>query len=472
MAQFPFNSDVFFDDPETEPYRIFQAIRDKAYGDLFYLLGMQTEPLEPSVARNLAARGLDCPLRVFQKILDYCPPVAEFANCTPGPKIFDIAPYSVVSEAAVKDRPAHLDELLRRGADPNGDGVDGSAPLAAALEGRSTRCVKRLLQEPGLNCSPNETLLNAWAKVGLEDTEKFKRCCRMIAPRLSEQAGEPLTFRGVPVPRQMTPSIALAHYNWPLVTFLCRRGLSEKEGLRLLDKLSERLRDELKLSLYRGALRWRWRPCPSDAGPALLRRDLAALLDAVFTACPQLLRRRQAQTLLFFTVLAGKRTPPELRPWLEQVRGPTVALHFSLGVENLCLVLPFWRERLGDRWIPALDPRSNLCWDPSRTPQTLETLFAHCRVLRFRPGKELTRLSRLTVHAAPMPLLLEQLRPGGLLNGEDPRVLLDYCDEALKKEDASSFCVFFDSLDLSFPMTRQRWQAVLLHTSAEVDYEL
>lgn len=465
--------DPFFDDLMSSPDSlILRAAHEKAYHDLFYLLGAQTDPLGPYTARNLALEGLNCPIQIFQKILDYCPPVAEFANDTPPPSVFAAPSYSVVAQAALRDRPAHLDELLHRGASPNGDNADGSAPLAAAMEGQSTRCVRRLLREPELDLAPGEELLNAWAKLGLKDTEKLARCCRMVAPRLTGQEGKPLAFQGVPLPRQLTPSMALKRNNWALTGFLCRQGLSQEEGLRLLTQLGELIEDCLRLSLCRGAPRWRWRPVPSS-GPTLLRRELAVMLDAIFAACPQLLRRRSAQTLLFFTVLAGKRTPPALQPWLERVNNRTVILDPSIGPNNLALILPFWEERLGERWIPTLDPRSMLDWEPLGKQLDLETFFSRCRILPFRPGKQLTWLSRLTLHMAPMPLLLRQLRPGGLLRREDPHALLAYCEMALRADRELTVCCGpFETLNLFYPMTRQRWQAALFSVKEVADYAL
>lgn len=462
--------DDFFPEIQVDPPQtpLLQAARGKNYPVLYSLLNRLTEPLELSLAQQLALEGLRCSLHAFQTILDHCPPAAEFAGLPPSSEPFARPTHSVLEEAARMDCPEHLGELLRRGCDPNGDPWEpGSNVLAAAMEGRSLRCVKRLLQEPALDRAPSERLLNAWAGLGQKDAGQLPRCCRAVAPRLPDQGSEPLTFQGVPLPRQMTPSIALDQNNWALAVCLCRPGLSAEDGYQLLENLVCQLRYNVRLQPCRDSLRWRSGPGSPDSSPVLSRQDLATLLDAIFTACPQLPRRRLAQTLLFFTVLSGKRTPEKLVPWLERVRGRKVVLDLRPGFDKLSLVLPFWRERLGERWTPTLDPRGAVYWRETDTPRELEILLSQCRTLRFRPGRQITPLSRLILHMAPMPLLLRQLQPGGLLREENPRVLLDYCGEKLKKEES-----FFETPDSLCPLTRQRWQAVLLHTEMEADYEL
>lgn len=468
----------FFDDMDTDMEgadgALLQAVEEKRYRTLYAMLDNLTEPLHPLAAYQLALAGLQCSIRAFRTILDHCPPLEEFALMESDP--FDGRPSYLPSDAARLDRPEHLDELLRRGCDPNGQG-SGYHPLAMAMYWQSTRCVKRLLKEPRLHPYLSKSILSAWAKVGLKGQEELSKCCRAVAPFL--MAGEdisptgPLAYQGVPIPRQLTVSTAVEQHNWPLAIYLCQRdGLSEDESAKAFDHLKFLLLYAIKLKDDHGALRWQWQ-WNARIDPPLRRRDMAALLNAFFSASPHLLRRRLPQTLLFITVLSGKRVPPELRPWLDQVRRGAVILEPFLDMEDLARILSLWDERLGDRWIPALDPKLSVNFNTEAcTRESLETLLTRCRILNFRPSDTLTDLSILTLRLASIPTLIQQLQPGGLLAREDPQVLLDYCRTDLERGSLPyrinrRMCMAFPD-----PLSVQRKQAVLVHVKREVRYDL
>lgn len=482
---FPMFDDL--DEPQAAfPFGLVNAVKNKRYPTLYTLLNKLDGPLRRDAACQLLRAGLECSIGAFRVILDHCPPVTEltddgnlqFYELDDG--ALDLSSrfcsFTLLDKAALDDRPEHLDELLRRGCSPNGpsgrDRCSGSSALLAAFLGRSPRCVRRLVREPELDTALTPSLLSQWARVGLKGSEELEQCCRAAAPRLlgADRTGSPL-FHGVPIPPQLEVKTVLSQRNFPLAEFLCRnRELSIKEAAAAMEELAE-LVSELDPPLGPHSFYWKSRP------RKLSRQRLCSMLDALFTACPQLLRRRLPRTLLLFTALSGKSLPPLLRPWLDRLRGRRILLDFKLGYVNLSLALFFWEERLGARWVPVLDPQRvsfppffyNFPLFGPSGPTPLDLLLSRCRLQKFPPGKKLTELSLAVLHLAPMPLLLRQLQPGGLLSMEDPKLLLDYC---LPPGAAQTRIIFHSHYSLAEPLTSQRRRAVLAHLKMEVDYAL
>lgn len=460
---------------------LLNAAEHKRYPTLYALLDKLHGPLlSEEDCRALLLAGLNCSIRAFRAILEHCPSAAELTypddpfSCNlfdPFDTLFASPDVTLADKAARGDRPEHLDELLRRGCSPNGASV-----LLSAFLGKSPRCVKRLIREPDLDLFFSPDLLDLWAKTGMKGEEKLDECCLAAAPRLLQgeaSQGKLLLYRGVPIPSRLDLNTVLLALNFPLAEFLCRnREVTLRAGMAAMEALGVLVS---RLSLQRGPHCFSWKSRARN----ISRQQLISALNALLTACPQLLRRRLPQTLLFFTALSGKAVPPTLRPWLEQLHGGKVALDPAPGLTNLAHALLLWEERFGSRWTPTLDPRA-VSWSffsfdhntpiyPGLGLTALEVLLSRCRIRRFSPGEKLTYLSQAVLRVAPIPLVLCHLQPGGLLAGEDPKVLQDFC---LSTRDDLLWEAIGLSPALHTPLTPQRRQAVLVHIKTEVDYEL
>lgn len=420
--------DAFFQELFVEPPgpddRLLSALRRRQYPTIYALLRKRTEPLSPEAAAACCSAALGCTPRVLEALLDHCPPLSTFLR-TPGA-------HALTAVAAARDRPQHLKVLLDRGASPN-----EQSPLVTAIAHRSLRCVKLLLDRPDLDTALTPALLEQWARIEHGDTG-VDWCIQALIPRFLGQEWN--CFWPMPIPAELRLEDTADWGNWPLAVRVCRE-LSPTPGemIRVLSCINYQ---------------------DMDVGA------LAELLDAMFTACPALLRRKVARAILAACALAaGGGVPDCLRPWLERMPGREIVLIYDPALDWFppcggtgvlgalrdtgdCL-LARWRDRLGERFVPVLERDCRFPILRAVGPEEGAPLLRRCRVRgRPVPGR-LSRLARQVLMLSDPALLAEQLRPGGVLYGEDPGALLalsldpDFCTRekravlltCVKKED-------------------------------------
>lgn len=321
------------------------------------------------------------------------------------------------------DRPDHLMLVLERlraaGSDvkhiicePEGMEL-GAVPadaLAAAVENRSLRCVRRLLQAPEAEPVWSPRLLELWAQ-GNKGDEKLDRCLRAVARAWMPDR---LT-RGGPLP--LVPGLELCHaleqQNPTLALRIIEtRGVELPQAQRVLDAY----------------------------GGILARREFHGLLSQLLTAWPQLLRRRKPALVLVMAALLPQEGPsPELEPWLRRLRRrkhlalePIMEWFFFQYQKdseewhlNWRMLLERWKERLGERPAPALLRNVPVCGLEFR--ETWPVLVRHCQIRGAVPKGGASFLARQLVQCCTVRQVREALEPGGALEGEDLGFLLREC---------------------------------------------
>ena len=332
------------------------------------------------------------------------------------------------------DRPDHLMLVLERlraaGSDvkhiicePEGMEL-GAVPadaLAAAVENRSLRCVRRLLQAPEAEPVWSPRLLELWAQ-GDKGDEKLDRCLRAVA-----RAWMPDRLaRGGPLP--LVPGLELCHALEQQNPTLALR-IIETRGVELPQ--AQRVLDEY--------------------GGILARPEFHRVLARLLTAWPQLLRRRKpALVLVMAALLPQEGPPPELEPWLRRLRRrERVALEpgmewlfFRYGedLEKWQLdwqrLLERWQQRLGERPAPALLRNAPVYnYNNEEFRENWPVFLKFCQIWGAIPKDKASPLARQLVQCGTVRQVREALEPGGALEGENLGCLLRDCTWGSSTED-------------------------------------
>ncbi len=409
--------------PESWMDRLVQAVEWWRYPTLYALLRRPERELYASETFQLCSKALENGMtaKAFSALLDHGPPLMEVLS--KGKQNWDDG---LVEKAAGRDRVDILDILLSRGGNVNRLG-SGRSPLEAAVEGCALHSVERLLQEPELDVTLTKRLLNCW-RLADSGLVQLDFCLQAAAPRLLGK--EPSLQDPIPIPDQLTISRTVEGENWPLVRRLCKeRGLSQNEGKRVLKKF---------------AIKWRLKPENMPEREKAELMECAAALDSVLTACPKLLRSSRAWLLLVvYTLQYPEGNWSVLAPWLSQIQDQTVQLDevlagFALyepcpadfglfdGHPTVNQVLSLWKAYMPNGPHPAINRHGiNGCI----TPKTIDMIFQTCMILgRPEPGVVSSLAEELLQWGGP-ELIEAQFKPGGLLAKEDPKALLQFCQE-------------------------------------------
>lgn len=334
-------------------------------------------------------------------------------------------------EAAAVDRPDHLMLVLERLRAAGGDvkhiicepkGMEfGAVPadaLALAVHNGNLRCVRRLLQAPEAEPVWSPQLLDLWAQ-GEKGNGELDRCLKAVA-----RAWMPDRLaRGGPLP--LAPGLELHHaLEWQNPALALR--IVEANGVELIAA-------QKALNQY---------------GGILARREFHGVLARLFTAWPQLLRRRLPTSVLVLAALLPQEGPsPQLAPWLRRLRRrkwvalePTMDRFFfqyQQDPEQWNLDWPWllerWQQRLGERPAPALLRHAPVCELEFR--KTWPVLMQHCRILGTIPKDTASWLARQLVQCGSVQQVRQALAPGGVLEGENLGCLLGECIWGSSPED-------------------------------------
>lgn len=333
--------------------------------------------------------------------------------------------------AAELDRPDHLMLVLERLRAEGGNvkhiicepkgmefGAISADALAAAVENRRLRCVRRLLQAPEAEPFWSPRLLELWAQ-GDKGDEKLDRCLRAVA-----RAWMPDRLaRGGPLP--LVPGLELCHALEQQNPTLALR-IIETRGVELSEA-------QMAVGKY---------------GGILARTEFHRVLSRLFTAWPQLLRRRRYTSVLVLAALLPQEGPsPELEPWLRRLRRrERVALEpemeqlffqYRQDPEEWQLdwrrLLERWQRRLGERPAPALLRNAPVCELEFR--KNWPVLVRRCRIQGAIPKDKASPLARQLVQCGSVRQVREALAPGGALEGENLGCLLRDCTWGSSPED-------------------------------------
>lgn len=412
--------------PEEEYDILEQAVQSRCYPRIYARLRKLEEPFSPRRGACLCFSALHHGLnrKAFQAILDHCPAYSVMWD-------EDHPGFGAVELAARENRADILDLLLQRGGNINRHSPGWDSPLECTVEYGALDCLERLLREPELDVTMTPKLLDLWSLADMENI-LMDFCLQMAAPRLlgrDSTVAEP-----IPLPDELTVSRVAAHANWKLVSRLCReRGtIPAEDGREALDQFPRVRRADLEedqLDVLFGP------PVETD------NTACAAALDSLLTACPSLLRRRKTDLLLVEYYLYRPETRSILEHRLKAGRRRRVLLSEFGSAQSLfdvCDFLRLWKECLPDRPVPAINRNTEVfgrlmgdIWEKHtrrEEEEALEFLFQTCVFLpgrRPKPG-EISSLALTLLHAGSTRLIEEQLRPGGVLEGEDPEVLLRF----------------------------------------------
>ncbi len=378
------------------------------YPGYYAALSRRKELFSPADAYRLCLEAIQARLtpRAIAALLDHCPPAEAF--CLPQESWTGFSSHlrALTEEACRYSRADVLDQLLRRGADPLSPSSCGSLLTTAILLG-SLPCTRRLLQEERLDTTMTRGLLELWAGSPAARSSAVYRCLRLAAPRLT---GRTYPRRGlVPLLLQLRPEHAAAAGNLPLFCRICQSPdpVTEEEGEAAVNGLF-------------------------SCGAPLTQ--LSRPLDALFTACPGLLRRPPAQRLLFLCRLFAPLEAPLLDPWLARLPQRQIPLWEDSALGGMDWLDFLEEEGLLTRYqrlaplpvIPVLDRNAPLPlrWNRSAGVSQLLRL---CPVQGEPPAGELSALARDVLSCAGEKLVQAQLLPGGFLTREDPQALAGFC---------------------------------------------
>ena len=339
----------------------------------------------------------------------------------------------LVQEAAFHDNCDILQYLLDHGCSPNSCSEKDCSPLEAALWGNAINCVTLLEQRDDVDFTITENILKIWGSMGQSPAQDA--CLGVIAGRLLGE-GKGIYYPRIPQLPGLHVRHAAEHQNWPLVRLLCRQGpISAEQGKEVLNRYM----------LHREVLN-----VP----------ECSLLLDALFAACPGLLRCTYPRFVLTLCVLCSAEDKnPLLQHWLDQMPGRQITLcgrRLAEAHYDLAGSLHRWNQRMGPRWKPVLQRANGLptCSVTMPTDDSIRILFDTCEIRGKAPAGDVSPLARIVLHTASPSLLAELLESGKLFPEEDWEALLQYCKFSLYAH-------------------RQEKRAVLLaYYKKDVDYEL
>ena len=363
-----------------------------------------------------AAIESGCTLKAFETILQHCEPtLEEFVNYCSGHNYilhgYQGSCGGLVQEAAWYVRSDLLKYMLDHGCSPNARGKSDCSALEAALGNGAIGSISVLEARDDVDFTITETILRLWGSMGQEGMRDI--CFRMIAGRLLGE-GKGVFHPEIPLLPGMQIGHAADHENWPLVCRMLREQTEVTE---------KQCKDVLGRYLFMSGT-WDAAGC-------------AELLDAMFSACPNLLRCEQPRYVLSLCMLSGDEAVAErMRPWVDRMPGRTVVLcGHRLGEPDydLFACLERWEERMGPRWKPVLR-RDKLL--PVRSmaqvqDQEIRFLLECCHVRGTPKAGQVSRLAMDLLQLASPGLLAELCQDGKVFDGETMDLLLQYCEENL-----------------------------------------
>jgi len=353
-----------------------------------------------------------CPRDVFVRLLPYCRPLDELEKCAVS-RSSGLLPYigeegGLVQEAAKWNNAAVLEFLLEQGFSPNARWKGALSPLELALMHRAQDVLRLLVRRDDVDFTVTQRILMIWGAKGMNP--ETDACLRIAAGRLSGEDAVP-EDQEVPLLPGVTTLHAAQNRNWPLVRRFCGEGrVSEQEGARVLEDATSLQREP---------------DIPECAG----------LLDALFAACPGLLRKKYPRYLLALCMLQGEEKElAQLRPWVERMPGRAVVLCERVlagELDDMTAYLHLWDERMGPRLRPVLHRSRELpirlMVDGDRD-DAIRALFRYCTVRGKPPEGSVSRLTAHVLHLMSPALLAELLETETLFPQEDASALLRYCE--------------------------------------------
>ena len=414
-----------------ESGQLLQALYQKNYPALYAALRRQKDPVFPiGFALRAAEAALSCTPRAFREVVDRC------AFDSPHLNVFEWQQVArLVLEAICMNKPEHLRILLDAGASPNQ--ITGFSPLAAAVYERNQKCLRVLLNRPDLSPELPEDVLVQWADAENGDV-LLDFCLSDVADHFLPRESP---LMPLPLPPGLTLSMAALQDNIPLLERLSR----ERTDVRLEEALDAILALDWNSAAFAGAL------------------------GSLLTACPEVLEDPCARWALLSPALRGREIPQTLRPWIGRLEGEAIPLWWDKiqyariflapGMpETWAKLAAVWRRQFGDRLHLVLDRRFSLphflgsidynidadtglflddCCSSScpMKPAELDALLDICQVRGDPVPGEASDFAKSLVCMASPGRLLRELRPGGLLDGEDLRQLADF---RLLREDHSA----------------------------------
>lgn len=336
------------------------AILERNYPTLYACLRKKKGLYFHEEAYGLCRAALEshCTLKAFQAILERCIPMEEFCYYPVRNYVTPGGTGGLVEEAAANDCVPILKYLLEQGFSPNARAAGCCSALEAAIWNGAMGCVTFLCQREDLDTAVTENLLGIWGSMGMCPE---RDCCFRIAAERLLGVGAAADCGEVPVLPRLNVIHAARYKNWDLVGRLCREGeVTKKQGKEVID-------------LYLGSS---------------IDMDLpqcAKLLDALFSACPVLLRCQVPRGILARCILVGnEKTMALLRPWAERLPGREIVVVSPMLSGGNCELADWmcrWDERMGsrfrlvlrrDRCLPVGETW-NLSWD-----QAARTLLTRC----------------------------------------------------------------------------------------------
>ena len=312
--------------------KLLDAIYDRNYSALYACLRKQTETFDHHTSLQLcyAAIRSGCTRKAFQAILEHCVPLQEIVDYSATENalipICGGRNSGLVQEAALYDQVTILEYMLEMGCSLNARYNRECSALEAALCGASVGCVRLLGTRDDVDFTITEEILEIWGQMGTSVLHDL--CFRIIAGRLLGQEKGPWHEKPPLLPGLHVVHAA-HHENWPLVCRLCKETpVSESQG-----------KEVLKLYM--------------QSGETLDAAEAAPLLDALFSACPGLMRCEYPRYVLAVCMLTGEEEAVQLlRPKVEALSGQMVVLAGQRLAErkyDIVACLKNWDARIGKR---------------------------------------------------------------------------------------------------------------------------
>lgn len=373
--------------PETA---LLTALENKNYPGIYAALRRLPLPL----GYRACEEALGCTLRAFTEVLDHS-------------KLDSRELQWLVYRAAFYNRPEHLELLLKRGGCANRvpEFEEIPSPLDGAVIGRSLKCVELLLQRSDLDKTFSYNILGEWADAENGDTA-LDFCLSAIAQAFMPDCQYP--FGSLPLPPGLTLLSAVERKNWPLAERICRERTNSAKDLRV-------------------AL--------LNRGTPLERR--CHLMTVLADSHPALLRAVWFSSLVtFYALMPAAGIPPELVPLVQRLRRRK-RIVLSSNVHHSCwccfskedyepeLLLERWQERIGPQTRIAL-PRSERL-PIVNPPQALDQLLAAAEIVGPIPVLVASELAISLVSYGTPRQVMRELKPGGVLVGENLASLLEEC---------------------------------------------
>ena len=421
--------------------QLLDAVMDCNYRALYAGLKKETKGFNYDEAYQLCSAAIEsgCTLKAFEAILAHCKPsLEEFVN-------YRIAQNYIlyneqgscgglVQEAAWYSQGHLLKYMLDHGCSPNAWGKKECSALEAALAHGAIGSISVLEARDDVDFTITETILHIWGSMGLNGARDS--CFRMIAGRLLGE-GKGVFHPEIPLLPGMTIWDAALHENWPLVCRMCREGIAvtEKQGKDVIERYTF-MNDQLD---------------PAECGE---------LLDALFTACPKLLRCEHPRYMLSLCMLMGdEAVEKQLRPRVERMPGRQVVLcgkRLADPQYDIFECLERWEERMGNRLHPVLR-RDNLL--PVRSmaqtgDEEIRCLLNCCEVRGTPKAGQISRLAMDVLQLASPGLLAELCEKQEVFAEEDMDLLLQYCEENayLRKQNKQNILLAYGKKEVNYEL--------------------